>query len=325
VSESLGTDPTEVFNALRQLPVHDTLDTIDEPQSDSEPHKPRREGLPPSFRMRHDKHYVEELISAPPITQVPASAPSPRPGMLASGASVGDDRRTPAEVPCPSAAAIESIARRLESIVAHGAVSRADAGSMDLFSRTVGAELQRVSRFARAVAVSARQIEAVRRSVPAGEIATAIRSACTRVARLNGVECVVATDDPAFAVAADRALIVHGIVGTVDAFLDLMHVSAADDSEDEGARIAISLKAARLRPALIVDIECPTLAWRGASTDRFFENNEQDFARAPDAGILLASAAHAVRLHGGRVEVQLRSGVHLRYVFPGETPRATAT
>jgi hypothetical protein len=104
-----------------------------------------------------------------------------------------------------------------------------------------------------------------------------------------------------------------------------MRINAPDDAPDEGGRIAVSLKAARVRPALIVDVECPALAWRGASADRFFENNEQDFVQSPDAGILLASAAHAVRLHGGRVEVQLQGGVSLRYVFPAETPRTAAT
>jgi hypothetical protein len=161
--------------------------------------------------------------------------------------------------------------------------------------------------------------------VTAGEIAAAIRSACTRVARLNGVQCVVTTDDSEFAVAVDRALVVQGIAGTVDALLDLAQINGEDDSLDEAGRITVSLQAVKVRPALIVDIACPTLTWRGAPAHRFFDNKEQDFGAAPAAGILLATAGHVVRLHGGRVEAQLQGGVSIRYVLPQEAPRATAT
>jgi hypothetical protein len=324
VNESLGADPAEVLNARLQLPVPDSLDNIDDPDNESEaPLKPRREGLPPSFGMRHDRHYVEELMSTPTIAQGSVYATSPRPSVAPAAAPLADDHRTsPDAPPRPSAAAVDLIASRLESVVAHGVIARGPAASTDPVSRTVQAELQRVSRFARAVAVSGRQIEPVRRSVSAGEIAAAIRSACARVARLNGMDCLVTTDDAGFALAVERALVVQGIAGTIDALLDLAHANATDEGADEGGRIAVSLQAARVRPALIVDVECPTLAWRAAA-DRFFDNSDQDFAAAPAAGILLASAAHIVRLHGGRVEVQMQGGVSVRYVFPQEPPRAT--
>ena len=210
------------------------------------------------------------------------------------------------------------------SIVAHGTIARARADSTDLVHRTVQAELQRVSRFARAVAISVRQADPVRRSVTAGEIAAAIRSACTRVARLTGLSCAVTMDDAEFAVAVDRALVVPGIAGSVDALLDLAQTNDIDDGRDEPGRITVSLKAVKVRPALIIDIDCPTCSWRGAPADRFFDNGDQDFAGAPAAGILLAAAAHMVRLHGGRVEAQLQGGVSVRYVLPQEASRPTA-
>jgi len=324
VNESLGADPTGVLNLRMKLPVPESLDDID-PVSDREaPFNQPREGLPPSFRMRHDKHYVEELMSSPTITQGAAHATSLRPRDTEDSASLVDDRPAREDEPQrPSAAAVELIASRLESIVAHGAVSRRHAGATDLVGRMIHVELQRVSRWARAVSICARQIEPVRRSLTAGEIAAAIRSACTRVARLNGVDCLVTTSDAGFAVAAERSLLVHGIAGTIDALLDLMHSSAADDGVDEGGRITVSLKSAKLPPTLIVDVECPTLAFRAAPADRFFDNCDQDFALAPVAGILLASAAHVVRLHGGRVRAQLRGGVSIRYEFPQEARRGT--
>jgi hypothetical protein len=315
VNESLGAESTEVLNARPQLSAPATLDDIYGSDRETEPVNQRREGLPPTFRMRHDKHYVEELMSTPPITQGAAPAAAPRPIATASAAGVDDRRAVPDAQPRASAGAVELIASRLESLVAHGAVSGGSA-STNPVSRTVQAELQRVTRFARAVAIVARRSEPVRRPVTAGEIATAVRSACTRVARLNGLDCLVSADDAGFAVAVERALIVQAIAGTVDALLDLTYVHGGDDSVDEAGRISVSLQAARVRPALIVDVECTPLAWRPASADRFFDNNAQDFAAAPAAGILLASAAHVVRLHGGRIEMQPQSGVTLRYVFP---------
>lgn len=325
MNESLGTEPTDVLNARPHLPAPDTLDTFDYRESDDEPPlKPSREGLPPSFRMRHDRHYVEELMSAPTVPQGAAHATNPRPnGPAAVAPPVDDDHRPPEATPHVPAAAAELIASRLESIVAHGAISRGHSASTDLVSRAVQAELQRVSRLARAIAITTRQLEPVRRSVTSGEIAAAVRSACTRVARLNGMDCLVTTDDAGFTVAAERVLVVQGIAGTVDALLDLAHTTAISDSVDEGGRITVSLQAARARPALIVDVECPTVVWRAASADRFFDNSDQDFDAAPAAGMLLASAAHVVRLHGGRVELRLQRGVSVRYVFPQEAPRAT--
>ncbi len=323
MNESLGTDSTDLLNAQPQLAVSDTLDDFDYP-SQSEPSlKQPREGLPSGFRMRHDKHYVEELMSTPTITQAAAQATSLRPSVPADGAAVVDDRRTAPDAPArPSAAAVDLIAGQLESIAAHDAIPRGPGVSTDLVSRTVQAELQRVSRFAHAVAISSRSIEPVRRSVTAGEIAAAIRSACTRVTRLNGMDCLVTTDDAGFAVAVERPLVVQAIAGTVDALLDLARISATEDSLDDGGRITVSLRSAKVRPALIVDVEGPAPSWRAGSVDRFFDNRDQDFAVAPAAGILLESAAHVVRLHGGRAEVQLQGGVSVRYVFPQEAPRA---
>ncbi len=303
MNESFGTDRTEVLDPRLQLAVPDTFDNEDPDTERESPIKPHREGLPTSFRMRHDKHYVEELMSPTTIAREAPPAPSPRPPV--------------------SATAVEFIASRLESIVAYDAISRGQ-GPADRVARTLQADLQRVSRFARAVAISADDREPVRRSVTAGELAVAIRSACTRVVRVDGMDCVVTTDEGGFAVALNRALVVQGVAGTVDALLDLKRIHT-DDSVDEGGTITVSLQAAKVRPALIVDITCPMLAWRGGPPDRFFDNDARDFAGAPAAGTLLASAAHVARLHGGRVEVQMQGGVSVRYVFPQETAGGSRT
>jgi hypothetical protein len=280
----------------------------------------RREGLPPGFRMRHDKHYVEELMSTP-IGPREAFASSVRPSVSVSD-PVHDRRAVPPVPSAPSAAVIELIADRLGAIVAHNAIARPRGTAPDLLGRTVQAELERVHRLTNAVVLNNREAEPVRRAIPAGEIALAVRTACARLARLYGTACVVTVDDPGFAVAVERGPIVDSVTGTVDALLELAHLNGGDEDAGDSARITVSLQAVKVRPALIVDVACSTLAWRAGSADRFFDNGEEDFAVAPAAGTLLASAAHVVRLHGGRVEAQVQGGVRVRYVLPQEKPRA---
>jgi hypothetical protein len=322
VNEFLGVDSPDVLNAApAPPPPSGTIDEMDYPaENDDTSLAARREGLPPGFRMRHDKHYVEELMSTP-IGPREAFASSVRPSVTVSD-PLHDRRVAPPAPSQPSAAVIALIAERLGAIVAHNAVARPKGTAPDFLGRTVHAELERVHRLTNAVVLNSREAEPVRRAIPAGEIASAVRSACGRLARLYGTTCGVTADDPGFAVAVDRASIVDSLTGTVDALLELAHLNGGDEEAIENARITVSLQAVKVRPALIVDVECSTLAWRAGSADRFFDNGEQDFAVAPAAGILLASAAHVVRLHGGRVEAQVQGGVRVRYVLPQEKPRA---
>lgn len=321
LNEFPGADAAEVLNAApAALPGSAALDDIGYPaESDEPPLAPRREGLPPGFRMRHDKHYVEELMSTPTIGLSETYASSLRPTL--SLADSAQDRRVAPPVRS-NAAVMDLIAGRLGSIVAHNAVARPRAASPDLLARTMHAELERVYRLTRAVAHSAGQAEPIRRPVSAAEIVAALRGACARLTRLYGTACLVSADDPGFTVAIERALVIDCIAGTVDALLELAHGDSGDADVDESQRIAVSLQAVKVRPALIVDVECATLSWPSASADRFFDNAVEDFAAAPAAGTLLAWAAHVARLHGGRAEAQVQGGLRVRYVLPQEKPRA---
>jgi hypothetical protein len=310
VNEHVGAESGEVSNE-GPLPVPETLDDIDYPVDETESSlKPRREGLPPGFRMRHDRHYVEELMASSTIN--PATTyPSARPSV-------------PAIEPPPrrSAAALELIAGRLESIVAHGEISRGPGSPTDLVGRSVQAELQRVSRFARAVAIIAHPAEPIRRAVTNGEIAAAVRAACTRLVRLYGMQCVVTTDDAGFAIGVERALVVQAIAGTLDALLDLAQGAGIDDGAEDAGRFTVALQAVKARPALIAEIGCPSVVW-DSTPDRLFENRDEHFAATPAAGILLAAAAQIVRVHGGRAEAQVQGGLRIRYVLPQDPPRST--
>src|SRR5262245_18487030 len=63
---SLGPRTDNVFKHNR---LHDRMRRMSEPADETsidqylEPTRPARQGLPPTYRMRHDAHYIDELES----------------------------------------------------------------------------------------------------------------------------------------------------------------------------------------------------------------------------------------------------------------------
>ena len=221
--------------------------------------------------------------------------------------------------------ALDLIASRVESVVAHAAVARQQEAGPDLFGQSIHAELKRIARLTRAVTLQDKNDVTLRRSVTAGEIAAGVRAACLTVARLNGLDCTVTLDDAAFTLMGERSLIVLCIAGTVDALSDLVLANPlCQGAADEGIplQLTIALRSVRTRPALFVEIGCTALPIGTGLAVHFFENSDEDYGRTPAAGILLAAAAHVVRLHGGRADIKRHNGagVTVTYVFPQEPP-----
>ena len=195
VAEALGTHLD-----LSEEPLDLPDDTIEEPSVAR-----AREGLPRSFRMRHDAHYVDELMSrsadgagherevAAMRTPTPPAPAAERPDPVGYG-----DRSSAAPVLPP----VGLIADRLESIVAHTNASRSQAAA-SLIDQAVQVELARVTRLARAAAILQSREAPVRESVFAHEIADAVSSAATPVARMAGMEFDVSIDDRVFEIAVE--------------------------------------------------------------------------------------------------------------------------
>jgi hypothetical protein len=330
VTEPAGEPMTEFLNESLPPPVTDTIDVTDYAEEEPPLAAPPREGLPPSFRMRHDKHYVEELMSSP-SERAGAYDARDRSARIAPRETVSD-----AAVPSPSpsrgvsagAGALELIASRMEFAVAHASLARAPLAGSDLVAQSVQAEFKRIARLARAAAVLNREDPPWRRPAGAGEIAAAAQSAASHVARLSGVDVGVTVDEPGFTIAVERALLIQSIAGTVDALIDLL-ISDANRQrgidEDCAPRIDVALHRVKIRPALIVDVACQALPLPAALAARFFDNRDDDYRAAPAAGILLAAAGHVVRLHRGRADVQRHNGrgVTVTYVFPQEEAAAS--
>jgi len=236
-------------------------------------------------------------------------------------ADADDDPEYPVPSRSQQAVALELIASRIESVVAHATIARQQEATPDLFEQSVQAELKRIARLTRAVTLQNKNGVQLRRTVTVGEIAAAARAACLTVARLNGFECTVTVDDPGFALTGERSLIVLCIAGTVDALSDLVLANPLfQGAADEGIplRLTVALQSIKTRPALFVEIGCTALPIGTGLAVHFFENSDEDYGRTPAAGILLAAAAHVARLHGGRADIKRHNGagVTVTYVFP---------
>jgi hypothetical protein len=268
--------------------------------------------------MRHDSHYVDELMSRGPA---PARVDWPATVAALVGPAAPSAPSAPTAPAAPSDA-LALIAGRLESVVTHAGAIRPHQGMPALIAQSVQAELARVARLARAAAMLQDREPPIRRSLSARDLADRVMTACAPAARMGGVECEVTVDDPAFTILAETPLVIQGIAGTVDAIVDLLlndprRPSIAEAGES-APRISICLVSVKVRPALILDVICPALFVAGPQAERFFDNAGDDYRIAPAAGILLAAAAHVVRAHGGRAEVKRHNGTGatITYVFP---------
>jgi hypothetical protein len=310
-----GDQITEVLNDDLHLTDTDNLDGTDDADEEPQTARRTREGLPPSFRMRHDAHYVDDLMSRT-VHDTPAAAPEridSAPAIETSAAPAG------------AGAALGLIADRLESLVAHQNASRPQFTSPSLIAQSVHVELLRVTRLARASATLQHREPPVRVELSAREIVDTSSRVAAPVARLAGVEFDVSLDDPGFEILAEPSMVVLGLAATVDAVVDMLLADPrrqpAIDRRQPSARISISLQTVRVRPALIIDVCCPTLFVSGAHAGRFFDAAADDYRATPAAGVLLAAAAHIVKAHGGRADVKRHnaSGATITYVFP-QTP-----
>jgi len=320
VNESAGDRIAEMLGTHLDL-TEEPLENPDDAVEDA-PIAHAREGLPRSFRMRHDAHYVDELMSrtadspgrqcdvAPPrtTTTVPPAV-SERPDPIAYGDTASAATAWPP---------VALIADRLESIVAHAHASRPQGGTT-FIAQSVQIELVRVARLARAAAILQQRAAPVRESLSALEIADGVARGAGPVARMAGMDFDVSVDDRLFEIAVEPEAAIHGIVGTVDAVVELLLANPRRPSaaRQSAGRIAISLQSVKVRPALIVDVFCPTLSVTAAQIERFFRNADEDYRSTPAAGVLLAAAAHTVRAHGGRADIKEHAaGITITYVYP---------
>jgi signal transduction histidine kinase len=260
---SEGTSPEE--------PSDFELDGLDEP-------RPAREGLPPGYRMRHEPHYVDALLSGP--RPVP---PRESPAVLAAAGR---------EI----AAALEGVARSAADLTLAGRSLR-ERLSVEL----IKAEGRRASALCDALTVMMIEPTLALRPVDLGASVRAVVEAASFAMRLSGTE-------PRVHVAA--GVTVRADERWLRALLDavLLAMNALVGSGAPWSTLDVSVPSASEAAPRCVEVVQRTLALPQLAILRFFDSGWSEHP-AGTAGALALGAAHRLAaLHSGHLTVAAVEG-----------------
>lgn len=295
----------------------DDLLLADSPEEDDDPileedAAPARQGLPPGFRMRHDRHYVDELLDVPvptpsravPHVTEPASAASP---------AVAKDRVQVTDRALRTALA--AMAERLDVVRQHAHAGRRSAPASS-FDRALQVELDRASRLAHAALVISGELSLSRRDVRAGDIADRAMRAIAPLRRFGGVRFEASVEDPNYRIAIDPVAATHAVGGALQAFGDL--VDASGDLDDDASVVQVRVTGVQPRPALMIEIVASGISLSEDTLSAFFEPSTTCHPAGTEGALLLGAAARIARAHGGRADVQRSADGEIvaLFVFP---------
>ncbi len=259
-----------------------------------------REGLPSTFRMRHDAHYVEELtaLSARHVSRVhdPDSAPVEGRGHMSRPVDA-QKPAVPVLLPCFSAAVAAELAESLEA--ASACLTLNTGQTRGTFTGRVakellGIELQRASRAARAAAVVSSPPALAPRDLLLSALVHDVVAATDSARRMAGARIDVAIADRDSWMRADGDLLTLALAGTLDAMLGVVTAPAM---------MRIAVKGTAASPSLTVELSVSPVA-PPAAPARFFDARDAAHPWGPWAALLLAAAAQVAQAHGGYADVK---------------------
>jgi hypothetical protein len=264
-----------------------------------------REGLPPDYRMRHDAHYVDDLMerSVPRIMQRTDDA-------MRENTRESVHRSTETDAVAPAAASPgylnASVARELaESLEAATACLSLNTGPTrgtfagKVAKELLGVELHRAAHVARAAAYLTAPPMAVPRDLLLSGLVHDVVEATDAARRMVGVRLDVGIADRESWMRADAQLLTLALSGAVDALLAEVFAPGV---------MRLAIKSAGVNPA--VTIELSGMPASGVPPAARFFDGDGSHPWGARAGLLLQAAAHIASAHGGRAEI--RSGA------PGE-------
>lgn len=275
------------------------MDTAsDETQDRDDDIRPTREGLPPGYRMRADRHYVDELTSENLRRQPPAVAPPPpvvpeRPAVAARSADLFKSLSE-------EFTAVESARRLL--VDDGGAVARRAALDLIEVHTARAAWLVKASHF---IETEAPQPD---RRRPLGTLIDELVERFAPEGRLRGVALRARVDDRAYTARFDAQTLSVGLTGALVALLPFVNV------DDEPA---LNVSASRSATSLTVDIVHRSTRLDATSGERFFDGAWTMRPGGWPAALGVRALRRAVEHHGGTVVCEVGPGeARLRLTFP---------
>ena len=221
----------------RSTPERFASDHRDGPQESPASH-PEREGLPSTYRMRADAHYVEQLASRRERTERTDASrlPAGQSETVDAGATSGRDRR--------SDRVMGQVSDEIATIASAASML---AGETSPLARRVGLELVRAQAWRASWLLKASVIVDGRhrgtvKPTPLGTIVEQLRHGLTPECRLAAVTLHLHASDGNAMVAVDAPLVMAGVTGAVMATLGLM-----DDAEGAAIRVTFDASGHDLR------------------------------------------------------------------------------
>jgi len=273
-----------IFEKVALPPEEDAADVDDDLDGDEPP--PQREGLPPGFRMRHDAHYVEDLLARNRAGRIEAPA-------AAEAHVPGNGHAAPAAATVlPLSKACAEIGQSLDAIAAClrllPATPRptAERIALDL----IGAEAARATWLVQALALLDDEPPVAHVAVDLQSVVNQVASALATGWERQGSRLDVEADAAAPGARGDRPLLTVAVAGMV------MALQAVTDGVP-GALITVSLRQDGDRAVVEVAEESVSVpaSWRA----RFFDPAWTDRPGGRRAAIALAAARRVATLHRG--------------------------
>jgi hypothetical protein len=297
--------------ATEDLLLADSPEEDDEPILEEEA-APARQGLPPGFRMRHDRHYVDELMG---VRVPPASRPLPHVTEPVSAPSPAALKERALEPDRALRSAVAAVAERLDAVRQHAHAVRPSMPTSS-FDRALQVELDRASRLAHAALVISGEQALSRRDVRAGDIAERAMRAIAPLRRFSGIRFDVSVDDAGYRIAIDPMAVTHAVAGALQAFGDL--VDASRDQDEDVPVVHLKVNGVQPRPALMIEIVASGISLSDETFSAFFEPASACHPAGIEGSLLLSAAARIARAHGGRADVQRAADGEIvaLFVFP---------
>ena len=257
-----------------------------------------REGLPPSYRMRHEPHYVDALVAwSVPAAPVAAVAPPPVTIAPAPAAEAVESPGALAEAAAVLADAFDAIQAALRDLSTRGRPLR-DRVAIEL----ARAEATRGRWLADATVVMQHEPMPALDEVDLVRVLRVVVEAHGPESRLSGGEAALPVPPGTCPVFGDERLLTTAVGASLAAMRAMI--------EDRGdARKMVMALAPRQEPATrTLEIAQTAVRVPVSAYLRFFDASWRDHPAGPTGALMLAAARRIAVAHGGALEIEAIDG-----------------
>jgi hypothetical protein len=253
--------------------------------------RPAREGLPPGYRMRADRHYVDELTSDAPRRQAPR----------------------PPQQPARMERSTELLTSLSEQFTAIEAARRLLTAEEPTVARRPALDLIEVHTARATWLINATRLVDAEppqpdRRRPVGTVIDDLVEQFAPEGRLRGIALRARVDDRAYSMRFDAFALSVGLTGALVALLPLVDV---DDDP------ALSVSVSRSISSCTVDVVCRSTKLDAPGGERFFDGTWTMRPGGWPAVLGVRALKRAAEHHGGTIVCEVQPGdVRLRLTLP---------